>query len=499
MVTNVGPRGVIEVDAGRVREQIEGILGRQPALGLAMGVVYDGQLAFFHGHGLADLATRASVTEHTAFRIASLTKLFTAVAVMQLRERGLVDLDTPANSYLRAYDLLPAADEHRPATLRHLLTHTAGVPEVLHLRDLFHPSWGPFGDRPAVLSVKPGEPLPSLAEYYREGLRLVAEPGTVFSYSNHGFATLGQIVEDVSGQALGSYFQDHIFEPLGMTSTVYGRPELGSAQQAIGYVVGSSGPVPVADRDWISGGASNISSTTSDMARFVAALLAGGTVEHGSILESATLATMFDPHYQPDPRLPGMGLGFFRGECAGHRVVEHSGTLPGFHTHLLAAPDAGIGFVAFTNGSADAFAWLPIELRGLLRALLGVPDEERRNSVAHHPDIWSDLCGRYRLPPGSDLRGRVALGAGVEVFVRGGRLMLRLLTPVPALLRGAPLQPGADDDPYTFRLHLPGLGMGLIHVVFAGEPGAGITAMHTDLGSQPLSFHRRSSLRGQRP
>lgn len=497
-MTNVGPRRVGDVDAGRVRAQIEEILGRRPAVGLAVGVVHDGQLVFFHGHGSADVAAQAPVTERTVFRIASVTKVFTATAVMQLRERGLVDLDAPASDYLRAYELIPAAAEHRPATLRHLLTHTAGAPEVLHLADLFHPSWGPFGDRPAVPSVEPGEPLPSLTEYYREGLGLVTEPGTVFSYSNHGFATLGQIVEDVSGQSLGSYFQEHLFEPLGMIGTVYGRVEPAGAQRAIGYVVGSSGPVPIADRDWISGGASNISSTTLDMARFVGALLAGGTMEHGSILRPATLTTMFEAHYRPDPRLPGMGLGFFRGECDGHRVVEHSGTLPGFHSHLLAAPDAGIGVVAFTNGSAGAFAWLPIELRGLLRLLLGEPDEAPRRTVAHHPAIWSDLCGRYRMPPGSDLRGRAATGAGVEVFVRGGRLLLRVLTPMPALFRGLPLHPDAHDDPHVYRLDLSGLGMGSVRVVFAGEPGAGISAMHTDLGSQPLSFYRRSSMRGWR-
>ncbi len=496
MVTT-DPRHAMNLDAGRVRERIEGILERRPAVGLAVGVVHGGQLVFYHGHGFADIAARSPVTEHTVFRIASLTKVFTAVAVMQLVERGQVDLDAPVSGYLRAYDLIPVASEHRPVTLRHLLTHTAGIPEVLRLADLFHPSWGPFGDRPAVLSVEPGEPLPSLAEYYRDGLALVAEPGTVFAYSNHGFATLGQIIEDVSGRSLGSYFQEQLFEPLGMTGTVYGRLEPATVPRAVGYVIRSSGPVPVADRDWISGGASNISSTTGDVARFVAALLSAGSVEHGSILGAATRATMFEPHYQPDARLPGMGLGFFRSECGGRRVVEHSGTLPGFHSHLLAAPDPGIGIIAFTNGATGASSWLPVELRGLLRHLLGEPDGAPRVDIPHHPEVWSDLCGRYRLPPGSDLRGRVATGAGAEVFVRGGRLMLRILTPVPALFRGAPLDPDARGDPYVFRCNLSDLGLGLVRVVFAGAPGAGITAMHTDLGSQPLSFNRRPSARGR--
>lgn len=141
MVTNVGPHRVVDVDAGQLRKRVEGILERRPAVGLAVGAVVDGQLAFFHGHGLANIAGRAPVTKRTVFRIASLTKVFTAIAVMQLWERGLVDLDAPASDYLRAHELIPAAAEHRPVTLRDLLTHTAGVPEVLHLADLFHPSW----------------------------------------------------------------------------------------------------------------------------------------------------------------------------------------------------------------------------------------------------------------------------------------------------------------------------------------------------------------------
>lgn len=89
----------------RVRE----ILNRWPAVGLAVGVVRDGRLAFFHGHGLADTASQTPITEDTVFRIASITKTFTAIAVMQLWEQGLVDLDVPANDYLRAYRLIPAA------------------------------------------------------------------------------------------------------------------------------------------------------------------------------------------------------------------------------------------------------------------------------------------------------------------------------------------------------------------------------------------------------
>jgi CubicO group peptidase (beta-lactamase class C family) len=118
-----------------VKERVAEILNRRPAAGRAVGVVRNGALESFYGHGAADMASRAPVTEDTAFRIASITKTFTAVAVMQLWEQGLVDLDAPADEYLRAYRLVPAKAAFRPPTLRHLLTHTSGIGELQRLGD----------------------------------------------------------------------------------------------------------------------------------------------------------------------------------------------------------------------------------------------------------------------------------------------------------------------------------------------------------------------------
>jgi len=470
--------------------RIDGILNRWPAVGLAVGVVRDGSLEFFHGHGLADIASKTPITQDTVFRIGSITKTFTAIAVMQLWEQGLVDLDAPANDYLCAYKLVPAKPSFRPATVRHLLTHTAGIPEVVYAADLLHPGWGPFDARPVVHSVRVGAPLPSLAEYYRGALRLVVEPGSALAYSNHGFATLGQIVEDVSGMPLERYFRERIFEPLGMADSDLVRSERVASRLATGYVLGSRGASAVPDRDWVAAGGGGVYSTTRDMARYLAALLGGGANEYGSVLKPATLATMFQPHYQPDPRLPGVGLAFFRGDAGGHRVVGHEGILPGFNSELSLAPEDGIGVIALTNGSSGAFVWLQIELGSLLRCLLDIPDELVRTDVPHHPEIWSDICGHYRLPERiADLRGRVAMAGGAEVFVRGGRPMVRLLTPVPALYRGFPLHPDDEKDPYVFRLDLSTVGMATVRVVFSREAGLGTTAAHTDL--QSLSLYKR--------
>jgi CubicO group peptidase (beta-lactamase class C family) len=481
-------------EVGLVR-RIGEILNRRPAVGLAVGVVRDGRIESLHGRGLADISSKADVTENTVFRIGSVTKLFTAIAVMQLWEAGWVDLDASANDYLRAYRLVPAEAGWRPATLRHLLTHTAGVPEIRGLADLRQADLTPSGGRPGHLSVKSGEPLPSLAQYYRGGLRVVVEPGTAFAYTNHGFATLGQIVEDVSGMPLERYMRECIFEPLEMADTDLVRSERFTSRLATGYVFGRRGPKPVPDREWTGPGAGGIYSTTRDMARFAAALLGGGADEHGRILEPATLATMREPHFQPDPRLPGMGLGFFRGEVGGHYVVSHEGILPGFNSMLLLAPDDGVGIIAFTNGSSGAFGWLQIELDRLLRQVLKIPDEVVRN-LPHHPEVWPDICGRYVFPPRiSDLRIRLMLSRGVEVVAGDGRLRIRFLAPVPFApvplpLAGLPLEPDDEHDPYLFRLDLSQVGMPPVRVVFNRGAAGRATAVHTDLGGQPWSLVR---------
>jgi CubicO group peptidase (beta-lactamase class C family) len=458
------------------------IASRHPAVGLAIGVVRDGRLSSFHGHGLADIASRALVTEDTVFRIGSITKTFTATAVLQLCEQGLVDLDAPAGNYLHSYSLVPAKPEHQPPTVRQLLTHTAGLPQLVYPARAFQPVLGetvPYGQR-----------VPTLAEYYRARLHLIAEPGTRHTYSNHGFATLGQIVEDVTGQQLAGYFRDHIFGPLGMTGTDLTRSGRVRARLATGYALRADGPRPVRDCDLITPGAGGIYSTTRDIARYIAALLAGGSGEHGQILKPDTLARMFAPHYRPDPRLPGVGLAFFRRDLGGHLVAGHGGLIPGFTSQMSLAPHDGVGVVAFTNGARSAMAWLGAEVSGILGRILGVPESVIRADVPHRPEIWSDVCGWYSFR-GSLRDAQKWFVAGAEVFVRRGQLTLRPLTPVPGLYCGLPLHPDDPGDRYVFRIDLSSLGIGTSRVIFSRSPHAGVTALHLDLDLAPFSFDKR--------
>jgi CubicO group peptidase (beta-lactamase class C family) len=476
---------VIPWDAVDLSSATEEMLHRHPSVGLGLGVVAGERLAFFHGHGVADIATATPISEDTVFRIASITKTFTAIAVMQLCEEGLVELDSPANDHLRAYALVPSRAGMGPVTVRHLLTHTAGLGELADPSGVFSPDFGE--------SVPADEPLPSLAELYGGALVVHAEPGSRFVYQNHGPSTLGQLIADVSGEPLARYLREHVFRPLGMTSTELVRCGNITSRLATGYEIRAGGVEAVADREEVTAGAASVYSTPRDMARYLAALLGGGSNEHGSVLRAETLARMFEPHYRPDPRLSGMGLGFFRADLAGYLVVRHQGTLPGFHSEIAVVPDAGVAAMAFTNGARQPDFWLPVEAASLLRTLLGLPADAVRRDVAHRPEIWADLCGRYRLDARlTDVRLRGMLGAGAEVVVRDGRPTLRFLTPVPDLYRGFPLYPDDEHDPYVFRLDLSGSGLGTMRVAFAQDATGTTTRLHLEV--MPLVLEKRPAV-----
>jgi CubicO group peptidase (beta-lactamase class C family) len=473
-------------DASALELRVAEILNRRPAVGLVVGVVRRGAAPLFCARGVADVTSRNPVDLDTVFRIASITKTFTAVAVMQLWEQGLVDLDAPANDYLRSFRLTPAKAGWRPATLRDLLTHTAGIPKLVRPTQALASGW--FGE-----SVPVDRPPPPLGEFYGGRLPVVAEPGTTFNYSDHSLAAVGQIVEDLSGQPLDRCLREHVLEPLGMLDSDLLRPERLAARRATGHRLGRTGPQPVTDRTWVTSAASSLSSTPRDMARYVAALLEEGRGEHGAVVDPATLKLMFEPHYQPDPRLPGIGLGFFRADLGGHRAIEHQGILPGFNAQLYLAPDDGVGVLGFTNGASNAVVWLTEEMRRLLGDLIGAPADRIRTDVSHHPELWSELCGSYRpIAQRNDTMVWFMTGVGAQVSVRGGRLWLRALSPIPALYRGFPLHPDDETDPYAFRIDLSAFDFGAPKVVFSHDGPS--TRLHLT-GLVPMSAERRPAPR----
>ena len=466
------------------------VLNRWPSAGLAVVVVRDGSLEWFLGHGVADVESQEPITEDTVFRIGSITKTFTAIAVMQLCEQGLLDLDAPANGYLRTFRLVPAKPSFRP-TVRHLLTHTAGIGYWRRMSDLLAPGVG-SGDRAGRSGAPP------LAEYYRRGLPVEVEPGTKWAYSNHGFAALGQIVEDVSGQPLEHYLRERIFEPLGMDTTDLLRCKRVRARLATGYVLRSRGLRPVADREVPTPGGGGMYSTAADVARYIAALQQMYAGERDLVLKPETLVSMFQPHFQPDPRLPGMGLAFELGAEGDHKTIGKTGIVSGFHSAIVLAPEDRIGVAVLSNtGGLDGRNATALLAAALLRRRLGLPDQAIRTDIPTRPETWSEICGWYSPDPGpvTNLFTRALMGAGAEVMVRDGHLMLKPLHPIPAIRRGLHLYPDDPNDPWAFRVEMPEYGVNL-RVVFSHSPDQGRTI--TRLLTSTFSLQKRPDARNPR-
>lgn len=433
-----------------LRDTIAAALRRWPSAGVAVVVVRGNSMVQCFCHGVADVASGRPVSEHTVFRIGSLTKTITAVAVMQLRERGLVDLDAPANDYLRAFQLVPASADFRPATVRHLLTHTAGVGYWRRGSDLFlHPGAGSGVTARSVLPV---------VEYYRGGLRVDVEPGTRWVYSNHGFAALGQIVADVSGEPLDQYLRDHIFAGLGMDHTDLVLSEQLRANLATGYTLRRRGLTPVTPRDVPTPAGGGLYSTIADLARYLTALRHGGANDHGRMLTADSLRTMFRPHFQPDPRVAGMALGFEPHQERGRVLLCKGGTVSGFLSALEMAPEDGVAVGVLTNtGGLDNRGVAEPLAAALTRRLIGLPGNPIRDDLAPHPEVWDELSGWYAPDAGpvTNLFARVGFGAGVEVAVRQRRLTMTPLTPVPGLRTPMVLHPDEPDDPRVYRVEFP--------------------------------------------
>ena len=312
--------------------------------GTVVVVVKDGRILTARGFGYADLDKRTPIDpERTLFRPGSVSKLLTWTAVMQLVEQGKLDLDTDVNAYLD-FKIAPRAG--RPITLRHIMTHTAGFEEAV--KDII------FYD------ARHSRPLGALIKTWVP--ERIFPAGTTPAYSNYATALAGYIVERVSGMRFEDYVDQHIFAPLGMHNSTFRQPLPGglAAQMATGY--SKPGQVSQGFEFIGPGPAGALSSSGTDMGRFMIAHLQQGELDGQRILSVATATMMHDsPLSSVDPLslippLNRMELGFFETNINGHTVIGHLGDTEQFHTslHLFMKDNVGL-YVSFSGaGKAGA-------------------------------------------------------------------------------------------------------------------------------------------------
>ena len=318
--------------------------------GATVAVVKDGQIFFAKGYGFADLEeSRPVLANETLFRIASVTKLFTWTAVMQLGEQGKLDLNADVNTYLKTFQIPATYPE--PITLIHLMTHTAGF------------------DQPVGISARNAEDIRPLGEVLEDNLPArVRPPGQFSAYSNYGTALAGYIVEEVSGIPFHQYVERNILNPLKMNSTTFQQPlppEL-AADMAVGYTYAKGTYHPELFQYHQLSPAVPMSTTATDMARFMIAHLQDGRYEDARILKDVTARQMHRQLFTHDPRVSGWTYGFMELNVNHQHMIWHRGSWsPQFYTLLVLLPEHNVGLFASYNSPGGGPA-----RSALLRAFL---------------------------------------------------------------------------------------------------------------------------------
>jgi CubicO group peptidase (beta-lactamase class C family) len=323
---------------------------REHIPGAAWGIVVDGKLVHAGTTGVRDIATKSPVTADTVFRIASMTKSFTAMAIMKLRDEGKLSLDDPAERYVPELKGLryPTSDSPR-ITVRHLLSHAEGFPED-----------NPWGDQQLAATED------EFTAMLRRGIPFSNPPGLAYEYSNYGFAILGRIVQNVSKMPYRQYIATHILQPLKLTSTTLEPTSVPADRLAHGYRwEDEQWKEEPQLRDGAFGAMGGMLTSLNDLARYVSAYVAAwpprdgeetGPVSRASLREMqqvwrwrpATVTRAPSGTIQLNAGGYGYGLGISQTCDLGH-VVAHSGGLPGFGSQMRWLPEYGVALIAMGN------------------------------------------------------------------------------------------------------------------------------------------------------
>jgi CubicO group peptidase (beta-lactamase class C family) len=306
-------------------------LDRGNVAGGVVAVVKDGEVLLAKGYGYADVDARKPVDpERTMFRPGSVSKLFTWTAVMQLVERGKLDLDRDVNGYLD-FHIPDRADG--PITLRDIMTHTAGFEEQIK----------------ALITDSP-KPLQSLADYARTKTPTrIFKAGSTPAYSNYATALAGYIVERASGLSFDDYIDANIFKPLGMEHSTFRQPlpERFKDDMSNGYSVASE---PAKPYEIVTAApAGSLAASGGDMAKFMIAHLQGGEYHGNRILSAETAKLMHETPLTMIPPLNRMMLGFYEQNYNGHRVISHGGDTQFMHSYLHLFLDDHVGLFVSVN------------------------------------------------------------------------------------------------------------------------------------------------------
>jgi CubicO group peptidase (beta-lactamase class C family)/D-alanyl-D-alanine dipeptidase len=351
-----------------------------PALSIAL--VDDQKIIWAKGFGFADPKAKKPATADTIYRVGSVSKLFTDIALMKLVEKGDIDLDAPITTYLP--DFKPTNRFDKPITLRMMLSHRSGMVREPPVGSYFDPTSPTL--EAMVRSLHPTE--------------LVYEPGAKIKYSNAAIATAGYVLEKTQKEPFAKYLKRTVLEPMGLKRSSFEptdevRKDLANA--VMWTYIGRTFEAPTFELGMAPAG--SMYSTAPELGRFLSILFAKGKGQGGQILKPETLEKMYEPQYgKPDDKT-GFGIGFYLTELDGKRVIGHGGAVYGFATELAALPADKLGVVVIASKDGANGVLHRISAAGLrlmLAARDGKPLPKIEQTTPIDPELAHKLVGRYR-------------------------------------------------------------------------------------------------------
>lgn len=303
---------------------------RRPVAGMSVAVGRSGHLLIAKGYGFANVELEVPARADTVYHIDSITKFLTAAAVLKLADEGRLDLDDDVARWLPGF-----STPERPVRIRHLLSHTSGLPSYTSLPGALERERLDLGPEQVLGPVRAAPPH--------------FGPGEGWRYCNTGFYLLGLILEKVTGQGYAAYMRERVFEPLGMMDSRYGEVRPLTRNRAAGYEIEDGRLVNGPLMSWrlpFSGGA--VVSTALDLLKWTDAL------GHGRVLKPESLQAMWSPSRLADGTPIDYGLGTRLGTLSGHRMVGHTGNGGGFRNALLFFPEDDLTVVVLSNTDAGS-------------------------------------------------------------------------------------------------------------------------------------------------
>jgi len=419
-----------------VRALTRGMMANHRVPGFAVAVAQEGTEVYAEGFGERELGMGAPVTPDTVFGVASVTKSFTALAIMQLAEAGKLSVDDPVTRYLPEFHT-PDREATRAMTLHHFLSHTAGLPPLPSRFFAFARSMTDdpaAGSKPAwAADHAPIETYEDLMAYLAEGgYTLLGPPGAQFSYCNEGFALLGAIIERVSEQPYEAYVQRHILDPAGMTHSTFDVATLRTFPDVVTFHAAreKDGEREVyAAPNWLYSSvwspAGGLNATVRDLLRYLEIYRTGGTVGDERLLSAAGVARMTTPHAPRSSPASSYGYGLgVTPDYHGRKLIKHGGGRKGISAEVIAVPETG-----FTGAAIANLAGVPVATVTLaaLNGTLGLPVEAKIEEYADAtcpPERLPMYAGTYRAGEGQNIAVTAEAGALVYAF-EGKRLAAR--------------------------------------------------------------------------